>query len=239
MPVSNQRALSEISRATDYSAARILTVALTALFVSLLVIAGTQRALDHDRSKRADPPFTKEIDRDPDEGDLSPRDRGNLVDPAEPAEQEPTTKGQLPTPGDVALVSLTDDDQDVAMFQSEQLAPGAPSTECICVTYWGRTPAVVRLGGVARGPLAPNLQLTIERGQGGGFRRCKSFVAREEIYEGTLAGFSEAYGPAGLEAFVIDRSPSRVTFRFTVELERSQVLATGAANADFVWQSSL
>lgn len=230
------------SERSDYSAARMLTAAATALLVSLLVMNSTKGALYRERTDVANrQPVTVhepsvELDGQPRPSRAQPVDR-------QPADEKHQAEEGLSQPRDGEIepaVSLTDDDNGESMFESQQVSPGSPEVECIAVSYRGGTPAVVRMNGVSYGSLATQLQLTIERGAGGGFGSCRGFTSEEMIYQGTLARFTRQYSSVegGLQAFIADASPFVSTFKVVVELDGRSVSPGDSASAQFLWSSS-
>ena len=135
-------------------------------------------------------------------------------------------------------VELTDDDGDETLFDLPSLRPGETITNCIQVTYHGgvfNEPVGLRFRG--GGPLAADLETTIDMGKGGGFDSCDGFRASETLYRGTLADLHDAHGSSdpALETFTVERTPDTRTFRITFGLDEASESSGLAANTEFLW----
>lgn len=141
----------------------------------------------------------------------------------------------------VARVALTDDDEGRTLFDLPDLAPGESHQNCIAVTYTGvEFDAVVRLHGRGGGPLAPYLELTVERGDGGGFGDCDDFEPEAELFDGNLRDFQDTHRSesTGLDAFATRTSPQAQVFRVTFSLSDEASLEDYQgleASAEFLW----
>ena len=134
-------------------------------------------------------------------------------------------------------VALADDDTDRSLFDVPAMAPGDEHENCLSVTYSGVVEdPVVRLAGRATGPLAESLRFSVAVGQGGGFGDCAGFVPEATLYEGSLAGFTDAHPPRnGLTAFTpVGRGDER-TFRFVFELVGATAEPGAEAAVEFDW----
>ncbi len=107
-------------------------------------------------------------------------------------------------------VSITDNDNNVAMLGFSNAMPGQSDTSCITVTYNGSLNSNVKLYGTTTGTgLDPYLNVTVTRGSfssAPGYDSCTNFVADATnytgagagvIYSGTLQNFADSY-TAGL-----------------------------------------
>ncbi len=135
-------------------------------------------------------------------------------------------------------IELTDDDGDETLFDLPELRPGETTTNCIEVTYRGgvfNEPVGLRFRG--GGPLAADLETTIDVGKGGGFNSCDGFTASETLYRGTLADLQDTHGATdpALETFIIERTPDTRTFRITFGLDEASESAGLGANTEFLW----
>ncbi len=102
------------------------------------------------------------------------------------------------------------------------------------------TPHVgVRLMASATGDLAPYLNLTVERGTGGGFGSCTGFSPQATVYSGTLASMPTAYSDAAAAAGEWNPSMATqtVTYRISGYVTDSQAIAGKTANATFTWSA--
>jgi hypothetical protein len=143
--------------------------------------------------------------------------------------------GNTFTPG---RVSLDDDDAGAPLFELPALVPGEVVENCITVTYEGSVyPAIVRLSGEGRGPLAPSLRMEVDAGSGGRFDDCSDFQPSTALYSGTLDGFLDGH-PAeqGLEVFrPVDGGGAR-TFRFSFGLPEDFTDQGSESTASFRWE---
>lgn len=127
----------------------------------------------------------------------------------------------------VAEARLFDDDRGQGLFGGTALQPGVPVSRCLRVGAGGAAPARVLLAAdEVTGDLADDLDVTVERGDGGGFAGCAGFRGTR-VVTGPLVGLeADTTWPAGATA---------QTFRVTVT-SRSDA-ATGTAGATFVWSA--
>lgn len=155
--------------------------------------------------------------------------------------------------GTLGTVDINDNDAGAAMFSMANLAPGTSQASCITVSYQGSLPATVRMYGTTTGSgLAGHLQLTVERGAGGGFGTCTGFspdgtdyvgAGPGVVYRGTLTGWPDDY--AGGRVDPTSGSPEQWTtgeshsYRFTVTLpaEAADAAQGLTAGQTFVWEA--
>lgn len=144
-------------------------------------------------------------------------------------------------------VVITDDDEGVAMFTATNLAPGDSGSNCIATTYEGSLPADARF--YAGGPespqeLAEHIDLTITKGQGGGFGSCEGFEPAAEtsgVYQGTLANLTsnntnfengrvigDTLEPGDVDTYM---------FEYTFSSDAPNSVQGGTATADFTWEA--
>ncbi|HEX7464711.1 MAG TPA: TasA family protein [Actinomycetota bacterium] len=146
---------------------------------------------------------------------------------------------------EAGTVYITDNDNNVAMYQVANAAPGDSDVSCITVTYLGTLDASVVLyaTGIV-GPLAPYVDVTVEQGTSSSpFDSCATFVAGSTLFSGTLATFPSTYAgglSTGPSPWVTNDA---VSYRFTVTLQDDNAanggvagpLSTGAHS--FVWEA--
>lgn len=100
------------------------------------------------------------------------------------------------------------------------------------------TPNVgVRLTANPTGDLAPYLNMTVERGTGGGFGSCAGFTPQATVYSGTLAAMPTTYSDAAAAAGEWNPSTASetVTYRISGYVTDAQVIAGKTASATFTW----
>ena len=139
-------------------------------------------------------------------------------------------------------VILTDDDPGSAMFTVIDMAPLAPVTKCIVVTYSGSlVPADVNLWGVSGGDgLDVYLDVTVEEGSGGTFASCAGFTPiGPAIFTGTLASFAGTHTDfaSGAGAWNPAVNPESRTYQFTVTLQDNNGAQGLNATATFTWEA--
>lgn len=146
------------------------------------------------------------------------------------------------------VVSLTDDDLGVAMFNATAMTPTSGDVvKCIVVTYSGTvTPASsVRLYGGALGGtpggLAPYVNLTIETGTGGTFANaCSGFASPTTIHPtGTLATFQSTRTSFanGVDTQWTPAPNTTKVFRFTVSLADDNAASGLTCTMPFTWEA--
>lgn len=134
------------------------------------------------------------------------------------------------------IVALTDDDDGRSLIDLDALGPGQPVQECITVTYGGTIlPVELTLDTQTVGDLDPFLEVSIERGSGGGFGDCDGFVPEQLLFDGTLEALEVA--DVLRLGFFYNTGDSSV-FRFELELQ-DEAEAMGRQSAiDFVWEAT-
>jgi hypothetical protein len=145
-------------------------------------------------------------------------------------------------------VALTDDDNNVALFNATGLKPGSTGQNCITVTSTGSLPSTVKLygtGAATTNALSSNITIQILQGTGGGFGTCTGFTALGTggtLYNGTLAGFATgstnfatglgSWAPTGTA------SESRVfEFVYTVSPTAPSTVMGGTASIGLTWEA--
>jgi hypothetical protein len=143
-----------------------------------------------------------------------------------------------PPPPPANVVTLADDDAEMAMFAVSDLAGGRSVSRCLQVTYEGEGPAILRLYGSAAGTgLAPYLNLRVEQGSGGGFDSCAGF-AGSVVYTGTLAQFAAMHADfASGVTLPAQPDPAPLTYRFTATVANAAAAQGRDATADFWWEA--
>ncbi|MCM3661191.1 CalY family protein [Georgenia satyanarayanai] len=133
-------------------------------------------------------------------------------------------------------VTITDDDQDAALFTAADLVPGSTGSQEITVTYEGTLDAAVKVYGADFAVLAPtgggqsleqvsatgntladNIVITIEGNEGDELGAGPTGT----LYTGTLAGFASTHGEANtpMRYDVAGDSNMKGTFRFTYRVK--------------------
>jgi len=144
------------------------------------------------------------------------------------------------TAGDVTLI---DDDLTVAMFTAGNMKPLDAQTECITITYQGSLDASVTLYGAltAGDGLDDYLNLTVNRGSGGSFGDCTGFLSSENVYTGTLDGFTgthTSFGTgAGTWAPTGGAPDDDMTYQFIVTLQDDNAAQGLTTTASFTWEA--
>ena len=140
-----------------------------------------------------------------------------------------------------AAVTVEDDDNGSAMFNSPVLKPGDRVQRCIMVTYTrSLTPVALSLyGTVADTGLDPYLDLAIEVGSGGAFGDCSDFTPAATVFSGTLASFAAAHTNStdGIRQGPFTGSPQSRSYRFTVTLQDDHAAQGKTASAAFTWET--
>ncbi|AXV10098.1 hypothetical protein DVS28_b0328 (plasmid) [Euzebya pacifica] len=123
-------------------------------------------------------------------------------------------------------LTITDDDGDVAMFDSTTttIGPGDTVTNCIAVTRSGTVPAadvILYSDTGSTGALDPFLNVTVERGTGGGFGSCGGFTASgAAVFTGTLEDFLTDHDDVASGITDTDVAVDDTTvYRFAIELD--------------------
>ncbi len=131
-------------------------------------------------------------------------------------------------------ISLVDDDQGRLLFDLADLGPAKPVAHCLEVTYDGTVvPVDLAMRAEATGSLADYLDVTVEHGDGGGFRNCEGFTATDEVFQGTLAQLA-ASGWLPQERFV--NSGASRSYRVTFELQNRQDALGQSVSTSLVWE---
>lgn len=145
-------------------------------------------------------------------------------------------------------VTLTDDDNDTAMFNATNLKPGSTGTKCIAVTSTGSLASAVKLYATTPATtksLSTYLNLTVTQGTGGGFASCTGFTplaTGSSVYAGTLAAFgtsATSYATGlGTWAPTGTASETRVyQFTYTLDAAAPNSSQGGTASVGFTWEA--
>src|SRR3954447_13174515 len=94
---------------------------------------------------------------------------------ADPAQQPASTAAT----GEMAL---TDDDGGQPLFSVPEIKPGATVQRCITLHYSGESASKAGVTTGVSGELAKQLEVTVDRGKGGGFENCDGFDGTQ-IYQ--------------------------------------------------------
>lgn len=140
-------------------------------------------------------------------------------------------------------VSLTDDDQGVALFDVEDLVPGSAGSNCITVTANTTNASTVKLyaaDGTDADSLAEHVGLTVERGSLGTPGDCSTFTTTTTVHDGTLAGLmaSESFG-TGVDAWQPATGTASTTYRVSYDLSEGapNTVQSSEAGTTFVWEA--
>lgn len=140
-------------------------------------------------------------------------------------------------------VSLTDDDQGVALFDVDDLVPGSAGSNCITVTATTTNASTVKLfaaDGTDADSLAEHVGLTVERGSLGTPGDCSTFTTTTTVHDGTLAGLmaSESFG-TGVDAWKPATGTASTTYRVSYDLSEGapNTVQSSEAGTTFVWEA--
>ena len=141
-------------------------------------------------------------------------------------------------------ISLTDDDDAKVLFDVDGLAPASPPVKrCITVRYGsaGALRSAVRLYGETSGALAPHLKLTVRRGmwtsaRPAGLECGNAFAPQLTLFEGTLAGFPDAWADGVVEPAMWDDADSHV-YQFEVSLADTDEAQGKSASQTFTFEA--
>ncbi len=140
-------------------------------------------------------------------------------------------------------VSLTDDDQGVAMFDVDDLVPGSDGSNCITVTANTTNDSTVKLyaaDATDADSLAEHVGLTVERGSLGTAGDCSTFTTGTTVHDGTLADLmaSESFG-TGVDAWKPATGTASTTYRFSYDLGEGapNTVQSSEAGTTFVWEA--
>lgn len=135
-------------------------------------------------------------------------------------------------------VSLSDDDGGASLFDLDGLLPGRDVGNCLTVVYDGTAfDGTVLLRVRGGGPLAAQLDVLIESGEGGGFGRCAGFRPDGIVFAGTLAELVERHGPdgEGLPGMTVTSAHVERNFRVTVTLRPDAAPEPRTATLELLW----
>lgn len=146
-------------------------------------------------------------------------------------------------------VSLTDDDNGIALFSVTGMTPGETGSRCIVVHYLGDVYADVVTYGVfhdtdANGTpdavgLAPYLNLTVTLGTGTN-PNCSDFAPSATTFSGTATTFVSAhhdFASGGLGWITAAAAPEDATYRITYQLADDNAAQGQDLALDFVWEA--
>jgi hypothetical protein len=140
-------------------------------------------------------------------------------------------------------VSLTDDDQDTALFDTDTLVPGEGGSNCITVTTNTTDASTVKLytaDQTDEDTLARHLNMTVERGVLGTAGDCSTFTAGSTVHDGTLAGLMtlDSFG-TGVDGWQPAIGTASTTYRFTYDLDSDtpNTVQQSEASTTFVWEA--
>jgi hypothetical protein len=140
-------------------------------------------------------------------------------------------------------VTLGDDDSGTAMFTTAGnglLTGGQTLVNCIEVDYTGisTTGVGIKFYGAATGNLAPYLDVTVERGTGGGFGDCTGFTGTQ-IYSNTLQHLNDNVDDftSGVGSWTpVSSSDSRV-YRISIAVQQNSLAQAKTAAGTFTWEA--
>jgi camelysin-like metallo-endopeptidase len=142
-------------------------------------------------------------------------------------------------------VSLSDDDNDTALFTASNLKPGATGTKCINVTSTGSLASAVKLYGTSytttKG-LADNINLKVEQGTGSTNAACSGFTTASTLYDGVMSTFgtTKTSFATGVGSWAPTGSASETkSFKVTYTLSTTtpDTAQGGTAALGFTWES--
>jgi hypothetical protein len=140
-------------------------------------------------------------------------------------------------------VSLTDDDQGVAMFDADDLVPGSDGSNCITLTAETTNASTVKLYTDEQADtdsLAQHLNMTVERGTLGTPGDCGTFTAGTTVHDGTLAGLLalDSFG-TGLDDWKPATGTTSTTYRFSYDLAQDapNTVQSSEVGTTFVWEA--
>ncbi|MCS6583134.1 hypothetical protein [Curtobacterium citreum] len=140
-------------------------------------------------------------------------------------------------------VALTDDDQDIAMFDEDDLVPGSSGSKCITVTAETTNPSTVKVYTDQQADddeLAQYVGMKVERGTLGTAGDCSTFTTGTTIHEGTLADLmaADSFG-TGLDAWAPTTGTDSTTYRFSYDLSQAapNTVQSSEASTTFVWEA--
>lgn len=136
-------------------------------------------------------------------------------------------------------ITLTDNDNDSALFAADGLVPGSTQTKCITVsssTTAKDTAVKLFTKDSSDTGLAEHIQMTIDRGTGD----CGSLTVTETAYSGTLADLTAKTAFAngvGTWTPAIGDEDSVYRLTYTVDATTPNSAQDAAATTTFVWES--
>lgn len=140
-------------------------------------------------------------------------------------------------------ISLTDDDQGVAMFDVDDLVPGSDGSNCITVTANTTNASTVKLyaaDAADADELAQYVGMKVERGALGTAGDCSTFTTGTTVHDGTLADLmaSESFG-TGVDAWKPATGTASTTYRFSYDLSEGapNKVQSSEAGTTFVWEA--
>lgn len=137
---------------------------------------------------------------------------------------------------EAGTIELSDDDDGRSLFDLEALSPTRPVERCIEVRYSGTIlPVQMRMRADAEGALSEFLDLEIQTGEGGNYDSCAGFVAEEDLFNGTLAEYTET---GWNEVGRFFNTGDLQTFRIQIQLQ-DELGAVGETTAlGFSWEAT-
>jgi hypothetical protein len=140
-------------------------------------------------------------------------------------------------------VTLGDDDSGTAMFTTTGnglLTGGQTVTNCIEVDYTGTstTGVNIKFYGAATGNLAEYLDVTVERGTGGGFGDCTGFTGTQ-IFNNTLKYLNDNVDDftAGVGAWTPASSSDSRVYRISISVQQNALAQAKTATGTFTWEA--
>jgi hypothetical protein len=138
-------------------------------------------------------------------------------------------------------VTLTNDFEGRATFAETNLVPGSTGSKCVVVTSTSAVSTSVKFytESLVDGGLAPNINMEITDGTGGGpGGSCTGFVSNASIYTGTLAslGATAISFATGHGTWTPPAGTNPRTYRFTWTVAETATQGSNAA-IDFVWEA--
>lgn len=140
-------------------------------------------------------------------------------------------------------LSLTDDDQDTALFTVDSMVPGSTGSNCLTLSTTSTNPSTVKLfttNTSTDATLAADIDMVIEAGTLGTAGDCNSFANGQKVYDGTLGGLvSKTNFASGVAMWKPTIGDDEQTYRITYTLgaDTTNSAQDSAVATTFVWEA--
>lgn len=133
-------------------------------------------------------------------------------------------------------IEIGDDDEGRSLFDLRDLVPARPVTRCLELAYTGSIlPVSLSVRADADGALAEYLEVTIEKGRGGGFESCDGFVPDAVVYDGTLDVLVDR---SWIDVGDIVNSDELLTFRVDVAVQDRRDALGKQTTVELAWEAT-